>query len=76
LAYDLALRSAELTKYQDANILTALAYANFKLGNVDRAIELQEQAIPIGDANPEIPDRNKQLMRSRLEMFRKARLGK
>ena len=73
LAYDLASRSAELTKYQDANILTALAYANFKLGNVDRAIELQEKAIPIGDANPQIPERNKKLMRERLEMFKKAK---
>ncbi len=75
LAYDLASRSAELTRYQDANILTALAYANFKLGNVDKAIELQEKAIPIGDANPQIPERNKQLMRQRLEMFRKAKAG-
>lgn len=75
LAYDLASRSAELTNYQDANILTALAYANFKLGNVDKAIELQERAIPIGDANPQIPERNKKLMRERLEMFRKAKAG-
>lgn len=75
LAFDLASRSAELTRYQDANILTALAYANFKLGNVDRAIELQEKAIPIGDANPQIPERNKKLMRERLEMFKKAKSG-
>ncbi len=75
LAYDLASRSAELTKYQDAIILTALAYANFKLGRIDKAIELQEKAIPIGDANPQIPQRNKDLMRQRLEMFKKAKAG-
>jgi len=73
LAFDLAQRSAELTKHQDANILTALAFAHFKLGRVDQAIELQQRAIPIGDANPQIPARNKQLMRERLELFRKAK---
>lgn len=73
LALDLSQRSAELTKHQDANILTALAFAHFKLGHVDEAISLQERAIPIGDANPQIPDRNKQLMRTRLETFKKAK---
>ncbi len=75
LALDLSQRSADLTKHNDANILTALAYAHFKLGHVDKAIEIQERAIPIGDANPQIPERNKALMRTRLETFRKARAG-
>ncbi|MBM3493919.1 MAG: TlpA family protein disulfide reductase [Armatimonadetes bacterium] len=75
LAFDLAQRSADLTKHQDANILTALAFAHFKLGRVDKAIEIQKAAIPIGDANPDIPARNKELMRKRLEMFTKAKSG-
>ncbi len=75
LALDLSQRAADLTKHNDANILTALAYAHFKLGHVDKAIEIQTKAIPIGDANPDIPARNKQLMRTRLEMFRKAKSG-
>lgn len=75
LALDLSQRAADLTKHNDANILTALAYAHFKLGNVDKAIEIQTKAIPIGDANPDIPARNKELMRQRLEMFTKAKSG-
>ncbi|NLI01605.1 MAG: hypothetical protein GX446_19205 [Chthonomonadales bacterium] len=75
LALDLSQRAADLTKHNDANILTALAYAHFKLGNVDKAIEIQTKAIPIGDANPDIPARNKELMRKRLEMFTKAKSG-
>ncbi len=55
--------------------MSAVAYAHFKLGHVDKAIEIQERAIPIGDANPQIPERNKALMRTRLETFRKARAG-
>jgi thiol-disulfide isomerase/thioredoxin len=75
LALDLAQRAADITKNQDANILTALAFAHFKVGHVDRAIEIQTAAIPIGDANPDIPARNKQLMRQRLELFTKAKGG-
>jgi thiol-disulfide isomerase/thioredoxin len=76
LALDLAQRAADLTKHNDANILTALAYAHFKLGHVDQAIEIQTRAIPIGDANPDIPARNKELMRKRLELFKNAKAGK
>ncbi len=76
LALDLSQRSAEITQFKDANILTALAYSHFKLGNVAKALELQEKAMPIAEANKEIPEQVKATMRQRLQLFRSKKAGK
>ena len=76
LALELSQRSAELTQFKDANILTAMAYSHFKLGDLAKALELQEKAMPIAEANKEIPEQVKAVMRQRLQMFREKKGGK
>lgn len=47
LAVSVAEQAAALTKNENVGVLQALAEANFKKGNIDKAIEVQEKAISL-----------------------------
>jgi thiol-disulfide isomerase/thioredoxin len=47
LAMAAAVRADELTKHKDANILDTLARVHFHKGDVDKAVELQKQAVEL-----------------------------
>ncbi len=68
LAYKMATRAAELTKYENAPILDTLALACFEKKQIDKAIELQKKAISKIEAGEE-----KEQMEETLQRYLKAR---
>lgn len=71
LAIELATRVCELSKWSDAYVLDTLAYAYFKKGNVDKAIEIQEKAVKALDSMKEVDEATQKEIRDRLVMFKK-----
>ncbi len=76
LAVLVAQRASELTKDENPFILDTYALAQFKSGNVDKAIALQEKAIGLAEkpAN-QVDAATLKEMRDRLEMFKKKKIG-
>lgn len=56
---------------KDTNVFEALACANSKLGKKDKAIELEQKAIDIANANPNYPQQAKDEMNKRLDEYKK-----
>ncbi len=73
-AITLANRACELTKWEDSMNLDTLAYAYFKKGNIDKAIEVQEKAVKFLSKAPDMPAETQKEIKDRLAMF-KAKKG-
>jgi thiol-disulfide isomerase/thioredoxin len=77
--YDVALSLAEkavaLTKGEDPTILDTLACAYYRKGNLDKAIETQEKAVKLINADAEAPEDMKKELTDRLDMFKKKKSG-
>jgi thiol-disulfide isomerase/thioredoxin len=75
--YDTALalagKAATLTKNEDPTILDTLAYAHFKTGNVDKAIETQQKAIALLDKMPDADADMKKELNDHLALFKQAK---
>ncbi len=78
--YDAALavatRACELTKFEDPFQLGVLAEAHFGMGNVVKAIEIQQLAINQLTQQPNAPEGNVIYLSDRLEAFKKAQQSK
>lgn len=70
LAVRIAYRASELTKHKDAMVLDTLAFAYFKNGQVDKAIETQEKAVSLLEKSGADPATTKEI-KDRLETFKK-----
>lgn len=66
LAVAAAERAAELTHNQDASTLDTLGLALFRLGKVERAIEVQARAVELAEGQGDL----EKDLRARLEQFR------
>jgi thiol-disulfide isomerase/thioredoxin len=69
-ALALANKAAALTKNADPTILDTLAYAQFKKGNVDKAIEIQQKAIALLDKMPDADADMKKELNDHLALFK------
>jgi thiol-disulfide isomerase/thioredoxin len=74
VAIKLALRACEITKYEDPMILDTLAYAYFKGGQIDKAIEFQEKAVA-GLDKAQADEQTKKEIKDRLAMFKEKKKG-
>jgi len=72
LAVKIAERAVELTKSEDAFILDTLAYAHFKNGNFDKAVDIQSKAISVAQASAEFPAETLKELKDRLETMKQA----
>lgn len=75
VALSIAQRAAELSKFEDAFILDTLAYAHFKKGNIDEAIEYQEKAVAQLEKMDNVPAATQKEIRDRLKMFKEKKSG-
>lgn len=76
VAIALAQRSVDLQKAEDPYSLDTLAFAHFKKGNVDKAIELQEKAVALmNKPGMEVDAQTKKEIEERLAMFKKKKAG-
>jgi thiol-disulfide isomerase/thioredoxin len=67
IALQLAKRADELTKHKNAAIMDTLAVVYFESGDVNKALEIQEQAVKLAAGTMYLPDLSK-----RLEQYRAA----
>lgn len=72
-AVKIAEKAVDLSKSKDASILDTLGYAYFKNKQLDKAISIQEKAVKVAEADPEVPEETKQELRDRLSKFKKAK---
>lgn len=72
LAVKIAERAVELTKEQDAFILDTLAYAYFKNGQIDRAVDVQTKAISVAEAKEGFPAETLKELHTRLDTMKQA----
>ncbi len=70
LAVKIAERANELAKAEDPFILDTLAYAQFKNGQVDKALENQKKAVKIAESQGDFPADTLKELRDRLEMMK------
>lgn len=70
LAKKAAARANELTKSAAPELLDTYALVLFELGDIDKAIELQEKAVPLSKGK-----QFEKEVTERLEMFKKAKAG-
>jgi thiol-disulfide isomerase/thioredoxin len=77
--YDVALSLAEkavaMTKGEDATVLDTLACAYYRKGNLDKAIETQQKAVKLINAEADADENIKKELNDRLEMFKKKKSG-
>jgi thiol-disulfide isomerase/thioredoxin len=74
VAIRIAIRANELTKSENPYILDTLAYAYFKDGQLDKAIEFQEKAVAtLGKV--QMDDATKKEITDRLAMFKEKKKG-
>ncbi len=73
LAHAWASRAVEITKSKDGMIMDTLALAEFKKGNVAKAIELQTKAHDLYKASAGADEQVLEEMAERLEMFKAAK---
>lgn len=67
-AVAIAERAAEVSKYKDPMILDTLAFAYYKKGSIDKAIETQEKAVALlGEG---VPEEMRKDITGRLELFK------
>ncbi len=71
IAVEIAQKAVDLTKNKDGMILDTLAYAYFKAGNVEKAIETEEKAVKLTSEDKNVPDEAKKEIKDRLEMMKK-----
>jgi len=69
-AVSIARRANELTDSQNAFILDTLAYALFKSGDVDGAIDWQERAVAIASRDASVDAMTRKEIRERLKLFK------
>jgi len=69
-AIALAEKAATITKNEDPTVLDTLAYAHFKKGNVDKAIEIQAKAIALLDKMPDADADMKKELNDHLALFK------
>ncbi|MBC8065658.1 MAG: redoxin domain-containing protein [Chlorobia bacterium] len=74
VAIRIAIRANELTKSENPYILDTLAYAYFKGGQLDKAIEFQEKAVATLDKT-QMDDQTKKEITERLAMFKEKKKG-
>lgn len=72
LALKISLKSNELTKNSDAALMDTLGYIYFKKGDIKKAIEVQEKAVKLAEADPKVDQETKDDLKGRLEKFKKA----
>jgi thiol-disulfide isomerase/thioredoxin len=70
IAIAIALRASELTKNEDAMILDTVAYAYYKAGNLDKAIEFQTLSVKFLDKSTQADDATKKEITDRLAMYK------
>jgi len=75
LALKIAQRAAAVSKSEDGMILDTLAFAYYRNGNVNKAIETQEMAVKLVDKMDGVPAEVKKEIADRLEMFKKKKGG-
>jgi len=68
VALDAAAKAVDLTRGTDGNVLDTLAQAHYLNGDFAKAVEVQEKAVKAAPDKPEL--------KSRLELFKKAKDGK
>lgn len=73
LAQRLAERSVTLLKGQDPYSMDTLAYAQFKLGKFDLAIQNGTKAVKLANASPEMDAKTKKDIAAHLAAFKKAK---
>ncbi|MGQ0626483.1 MAG: TlpA family protein disulfide reductase [Phycisphaerales bacterium] len=73
LAMDLSKKSNDLTKNENGMFLDTLAYCFFRMGDVTKAIELQEKAVKLIQKMDEADEEMVSEVEGRLEKFRKAK---
>ena len=76
LALKLAQRAVELSKAKDSYSVDTLAYAYFKTGDIDKAIEMQTKAVDLAKAevakgNKDVEPATVKEMEERLARFKK-----
>lgn len=74
VAIRIAVRANELTKSENPYILDTLAYAYYKGGQIDKAIEYQEKAVATLSKVP-MDDATKKDITDRLAMFKEKKKG-
>ncbi len=67
---EIAEKASNLVNNEDPFILDSLAAANFRKGNIDKAIEIQEKAVKLIESDAQIPDRYKQNMKANLTEYK------
>lgn len=73
LALKISMKSNELAMNKDASLMDTLGYIYFKKGDIKKAIEVQEKAVKLAEADPNLPDETKEELKGRLEKFKKAK---
>ncbi len=71
VAVSIAEKGVEVSKGEDAMILDTLAYAYFKKGDTDKALETEAKAIKMLDGKTEYPKEAVQEIKDRYEMMKK-----
>ncbi len=74
-AIKIADRANEVSEGKNSMILDTAAYAYFKAGKIDKAIELQEKAVANLDKTEGVTDEIKKDVKDRLAKFKKAKGG-
>ena len=73
--YDVAIMIAEkavaLSESGDPMILDTLAYAYFKKGDIDKALEAEEKAVKLLEGNTAVPEEAVKEIKERYEMMKK-----
>ena len=78
--YDFVLsvaeKSSSLAKDENFYLLETVAAANFSKGNVDKAIEIQENVVKLSEANAQANEEQKKTIKDKLAEYQKKKDGK
>lgn len=70
VALAIAKQAAEVSKHENAAILDTLARAYFEKGDLDKAVEVQTQAVALSEKDDQLPEEVKSQVKETLEKYK------